>query len=170
MTNAKLKTYLKSVNACSESIVWLGDRDLKTAWAECERADWMLWLAAKRCDRKKVVLAACACARTALKYVPKGEMRPLRAIETAEAWTRGEATIEEVRTAAYAARAAAVTAYAEFVAAYAAAYAAYASAASAASAAYASAAANAAYARSSSLRKMADIVRGIIKVEDLEQA
>ncbi len=129
MTNAKLKTYLKRVNACVESIEWLGERDLATAWSECERADWLLWLAAKRCDRKAVVLAACACARKALKYVPKGEDRPRIAIETAEAWTRGEATIEQVRTAA--------------------------------------SAANAAYARSSSLREMADIVRGIIKVEDL---
>jgi ribosomal protein S6 len=42
MTNAKLKTYLKSVKACVESIEWLGERDLATAWAECDRADWML--------------------------------------------------------------------------------------------------------------------------------
>jgi hypothetical protein len=33
-------------------------------------------------------------------YVPEGELRPLRAIEAAEAWCRGEATTEEVRNAA----------------------------------------------------------------------
>jgi hypothetical protein len=67
----------------------------------------MLWLAARaRVERKLLVLSACACAREALVYVPKLELRPLKAIETAEAWTRGEATLTEVRSAAYAAYAA----------------------------------------------------------------
>jgi hypothetical protein len=38
-----------------------------------------------------------------LKYLPVGEDRPRIAIETAEAWTRGEATIEQVHAAADAA-------------------------------------------------------------------
>jgi hypothetical protein len=93
-------------------------------------------------------------------------MRPLRAIETAEAWTRGEATIEEVRTAADAA-------YTYDAASVSAAYAAYAAAVAVSAAVAYAASAVAAYAatpaaaRSSSLREMADIVRGIIKVEDL---
>ena len=52
------------------------------------------------------VLCACACARTALRHVPAGDLRPLRAIETAERWARGEATqddLAEARRAAYAA-------------------------------------------------------------------
>ena len=58
-------------------------------------------------DWRLVVLAACACARNALRHVPPGEARPLRAIETAEAWTRGEATAEQVSAASfYAAQAA----------------------------------------------------------------
>jgi hypothetical protein len=48
-----------------------------------------------------VVRAACDCARTALRYVPGGEDRPRLAIETAEAWCRGEATEQEVCAAAY---------------------------------------------------------------------
>lgn len=51
-------------------------------------------------DRHLVVRAACACARTALQHVPDGEDRPRIAIETAEAWCRGEATSEQVRVAA----------------------------------------------------------------------
>lgn len=31
--------------ACPEAIKWAGRRSLKTAWAKCERVDWMLWLA-----------------------------------------------------------------------------------------------------------------------------
>ena len=77
----------------------------------------------------------------------QGEKRPLKAIETAEAWARGEGriTIEDVKKAAYAADAAA---YAAAHAAHAAAYA-------------ADAAADAAYAAAdaATLKKCADIVR-----------
>jgi hypothetical protein len=45
-------------------------------------------------DRSLVVLAACDCARTWLRHVPPGEDRPRLAIETAEAWCRGETTGE----------------------------------------------------------------------------
>jgi hypothetical protein len=155
MTRA-LPSVLAEMGACREAVAWVGTRTLTEAWAQCERADWMLWLAAKVLDRKLLVLAACACARTALVHVPPGEDRPLRAIETAERWARGEATEEEVGVAvddAYAAYAAAAAAYAAAHAAdaaYAAAYAtAYATDAvhAAAHAAYAAyAAAHAAYA------------------------
>jgi hypothetical protein len=66
------------------------------AWDACERGDWLLWLTARLCDRKTVVLAACACARTALRHIPTDDERPRTAIETAEAWCRGEATAEQV--------------------------------------------------------------------------
>jgi hypothetical protein len=72
----------------------------------------MLWLAGKMADkpgwwtRKQVVLAACDCAETALKYVKAGEDRPQKAIETARQWAKGEATLQQVRAAAAAAYAA----------------------------------------------------------------
>ncbi|MHC4617176.1 MAG: hypothetical protein ACYTEQ_05415, partial [Planctomycetota bacterium] len=57
------------------------------AWAECEQGDWLLWVAATvGVDRRKVVLAACDCAREALVHVPDGEERPRLAIEATEAW------------------------------------------------------------------------------------
>jgi hypothetical protein len=148
---------LSKYDACAEAIAWAQTQpDASTAWAACERGDWLLWLAAKvHLDRKLLVRAACACARQALQYIPDGEERPRLAIETAEAWARGEATIEELRKAADAAAsathaadathdAAAYAAYAADAAwaADAAAYAAYAADAAAANAA----AANAAYA------------------------
>jgi hypothetical protein len=117
-------------------------------WARVDDACELLRRLARH-DRKEGVRAACLCAREALRYVPAGELRPLRAIETAEAWTRGEATIAQVRAArdeawaadaAYAAYAAdaADAAYAAD-AADAAAYAAYATAYAAYAAAYAAA-------------------------------
>ena len=148
----------------------------------------MLWIADRiGVDRKLVVRAECDCARTSLKFVPKGEKRPLIAIQTAERWCRGEATIEEVRSAAYAAYAAdaasASAAYAAYAAAASAsaasaAYAAYAAAASASAAsdayaAYAAAAsasaasdayaAYAAAARAKALKQCADLVRKRIR-------
>ncbi len=147
---------LERMGACREAREWCGTQpDLASAWANCRRGDWMLWLAGKACkggpwsdDRKPVVLAACACARLALKYVPPGESRPLRCIEVTQAWCRGEATKEqvlEVRRNAYAA--------------YAAAYAAY---AAADAAAYADAAADAL--RTKTLKSLAAIVRKRLKI------
>jgi len=102
------KDILTKLGACTEAVKWAGRKTHKKAWGTCQRGDWLLWIAGKlNVDRKLLVLAACGCARTALKYIPAGEDRPRIAIETAEAWTRGEATIGQVRTAAAAARAAA---------------------------------------------------------------
>ena len=135
------KTILIEFRACGEAKEWVGDKTLEEAWETCERTDWMLWLAAKaEVDRKTVVLAACAVARTALQYVKPGELRPLNAIETAEAWTRGETTLEEVRRAAYAAAGAAA------------------------------AVSCAAAARSSSLAQSCEIVRATITVEMVRAA
>ena len=147
-----LPDYLRSLGACPEAREWAaGYSTLAEAWTACERADWLLWYAGRHddVDRRLLVRAACACARTALPHVPPGEDRPRLAIELAEAWCNGRATIVEVHTAA--AYAAAYAAYADADAAYAAnaaAYAAYAAAAYAANAAaYAAyAAADAAYA------------------------
>ena len=135
--------------ACSQAVVWAQHkRNPVTAWKTCHRGDWMLWLIGRLTTalpwsdkRKALVLATCECARLSLKYVPKGEERPRIAIETAEAWTRGEATREEVKRAA--ADAADAAAYAAAAAAY------------AADAAYAAAYA----ARTKTLKKCADIVR-----------
>ena len=174
---------LVAMNACPDAVEWArAYSSLTAAWKACERADWMLWLAGKLCctipQRQRLVLGACACARTALKYVPKGEGHPLVAIQTAERWARGThgVTPEDVRAAAYAAAYAAATAAAA-AAADAAAYAAYAAAADAAAyaayAAYAAAAAaadaaayaayaaaaDAADARTKALSRMSNIVR-----------
>ena len=164
-----LPDYLRSLGACPEAREWAaGYSTLAEAWTACERADWLLWYSGRRgVDRKILVRAACACARTVLPYVPVGEDRPHRAIEMAERWCDGRATLQEVgayAADAYAAYAAADAAYA--YAAYAAAAAAYAAAAYAD--AYAADAADAAYAaadadaRSKAHLKMCVLVRALI--------
>ena len=109
--NANFMKLLIELRACKAARVWAKNKDLHTVWTTCERGDWLLWLTGKMAGkprwatRKQVVLAACACAETALKYVPAGEDRPRKAIETARAWVHGEATIAQLRTAAAAAAA-----------------------------------------------------------------
>ena len=136
------------MHACPEAIAWARDYpSLQSAWGACERGDWMLWYLG-RCDvdRRRLVLAACACARTALPHVPAGEDRPRIAIETAERWAHGDETVtfSDVRSAASASADAATDADAASTyaadAAYAATYAAV-SAADTASATYAARAA-----------------------------
>ena len=147
MNAEQFENLLHELDACSLAVEWAHGKTLHVVWNTCNRGDWLLWLAGKMADkkgwptRKQLVLAACACAEQALKYVPKSEERPKKAIQIARAWARGKATIEEVRNAADAA------------------YAAY--AADAAYAAYAASAAYAAYA--ASLKDSADIVRKLIK-------
>jgi len=167
--------YLKKLEACKEAVEWAKQfTTLQEAWDVCERGDWMLWLLGKKSgkpeskSRKKLVLAACKCARLSLKYVKKGEPRPLKAIQTAEMWANGDISVslQDVRNAADAAYAV-DAAYAAYAAADAAAYAAYAAADAAAYAAYAADAADAAYAayaaayaaRTKTLKKCASIVR-----------
>ncbi len=123
----KLTDLLGDLRACGEASAWVQGQGEKRsiAWiyAHCERADWLLWIFGKMADklgwpsRQKVVLAACACAGTSLKFVSKGEDRPRKAVETARKWAHGKATIEEVRAAADAAYAAAAFADAAYAAA-----------------------------------------------------
>ena len=144
---------LKRMGACSDAVEWAQKyKTFANAWRYCKRGDWMLWLLGQNAgepgsdERRPLVFAACECARLALPYVAKGEGRPLKAIETAEAWTRGDAgvTLDDVEKAAEAAYAAADAAYAASDAAYAAADAAANAAVSAAANAAAYAAADAA--------------------------
>ena len=143
-------TSIRRMGACQDGLVWARkQRSLRAAWHACENPAWLFWYAGRKAktetDRKRIVLAACACARTALKFVKPGEDRPRKCIETTEAWCAGKATLEEVRVArsdAYAAYAAAAAAADAAAAAYA--YAADAADAAAADAAYAAYAADAA--------------------------
>jgi hypothetical protein len=176
---------LVAMGACAEAVVWARTQpDLPTAWAACERGDWLLWLAGRTCGERgsaahrRLVLAACACARLALPIWEAqypDDTRPRVAIETAEAWARSDegVTPGDVRDAAFAAvDAAAAAAYA--AAAYAASVAA---ADAAAAAAYAASVADAAAADADAaaadcravLRQCADAVRAIIPCPRLEE-
>ena len=99
---------------CDPARHWLESQpDAQTAWANCDRADWMLWYAkrALKLDKATYVTIACEIARTVLHLVPMGEDRPLKAIEAAEAWIKNPIE-ENQKNALDAADAAADAAYA----------------------------------------------------------
>ena len=179
---------ISHLKPCARGATWLETQtDIKTAWLSCQRGDWMLWLAAKlNLPRPLVVLAACDCARIALQFVPSGELRPLKAIEAAEAWANNP-TPENLRLAKKAAVAAAAAAasaaanatanatYATATSAYAAdaaAYATYSTRAAARAAAraatYVADAADAAHKQA--LAQHADLVRARIPLNLIEEA
>jgi hypothetical protein len=132
---------LDKLGACSEAVAFASTcPDLEMAWNTCDRSDWMMWLLRrlKFQDDKTCRLYVCWCVRnTPLADSRKvwdllTDPRSRNAVEVAERFAVGEATVGELREARTAAAAAAADAYA----AYAAADAAYAVADAYADAAY----------------------------------
>jgi hypothetical protein len=107
----ELSTILIRTGACLDARIWAKTQpDLGTAWRECKRSDWMLWLIARTTlnqDDPRLRLMACDFAEAALIYVPVGEDRPRQAIEVARRFAAGDATREELSAAWDAAGAAA---------------------------------------------------------------
>ena len=87
--------WLEEGGAQNDVVVWavpFGD-DWPRAWASCPRGDWLLAIAARAgTDPRKIVAAACACARFALEYLPDTEIRPRAAVDAAEGWVDGADT------------------------------------------------------------------------------
>lgn len=104
-TETSMRDLLVRLGACREARVWAADKSLSEVWSSCERADWLLWLAGRMAGKpgwpshREVVLAACDCAETSLKFLPEGEDRQRKCIEVVRRWAAGLATLEEVRDA-----------------------------------------------------------------------
>jgi hypothetical protein len=112
MTYETAAELLRRIGVTDRKIVaWAGDRTPAQAWDECPRGDWLLqWAQEAGVDRQLLVRGACACVRLVLHLVPDAAEFPRVTVETAEAWTRGEATLVEVRVAGETAAAAAAAA------------------------------------------------------------
>ena len=86
---------------------WVGERTVADAWRDCQRGDWMMrWAEFKSGPawgegRRRLVLAACACARLAQDRNAPDDAPGMAAILAAEAWARGEASADAVAYAAY---------------------------------------------------------------------
>ena len=155
-------TKLKKLSACEDAREWVTtQKNYKEAWQNCERGDWMLWLAKKlKVDDRKLTLAKFKCANQ-VRHLMK-DQRSIAALDAAEKYGNGEISRDELNAAAYAAAYAAYAADAAYAAAAAAADAAAAYAAYADAAYYAADAA-----RKESLKKSADFCREILTEEVL---
>ncbi len=151
-----MKELLIKLDACDEAIEWAGDRTIEEIVKDCDRGDWLLWLAKKiDIELQPLTLAKGHCANT-VRHLMKDE-RSIKAVDMAIAFGEGRATMEELNNAAYAV-AVADAAYAAAAAAVAdAAYAA--AAAAAAEAAYAAAGEDA---RKQNQKETAEICRKYI--------
>ena len=165
----KFKDELINLDACQEAIEWVGDKTKQEAFETCERGDWMLWYIAKTnmVDIRTLVGIKIECA-SLVKHLMKHQ-RSLKALEVGERFSKGLASLEELKDAvddAYTAyiEAHADAAYAAYAAAFAAAYAYVADFAdSVADAANSVADAVNATKRKEVLKQCADIVRRYVK-------
>ena len=66
---------LKRIGSCAPAMTWCQRRGFATladAWVECQRANWLLWLAGLRCGKRQspshryYVRCLCQCARHAV--------------------------------------------------------------------------------------------------------
>ena len=114
---------LSKLNACAEAVKWASTQPSPAAaWKNCQRGDWMLWLAKKlNVDDKKLTMAKAMCAKQ-VEHLMK-DQRSKDALQACFDYVNGKITREQLNDAADAADDAA---YAD--AAYADAYAAYADA------------------------------------------
>jgi len=117
MTSSYIDKLIK-LDACREAIRWAKDYPtFQAAWDKCEDAEWMLWIAEKTCKdlqrKMDIVLAACQCARGALKRIHQGG-KPLEGIERAERWAKSENKIDVLDILAL--QATIYTGYAEYYA------------------------------------------------------
>lgn len=90
-----MKKLLTDMNACTEAVEWVGDRDLQKAWKECERGDWMLWFAGRLgINLRTLTLAKARCAKLVIHLME--DERSRKAVEVAEKFGLGQATCEEL--------------------------------------------------------------------------
>ena len=112
MNSTAFTCHLQRFNACSRAQIWAQGKSLQQAWKQCQRGDWLLWLAARAgVDYRQVVLAACDCAEQAAPHwTPDTQLACAWALDAARRWVVGKTDLEEVRAAACTATAAAIAA------------------------------------------------------------
>ena len=108
---------LDKFRPCSDAREWMRTQKNATeAWNNCERGDWMLWIAKKlNADDRKLTMAKAMCTKQVEHLME--DQRSKDAIQACIYYFNGLITREQLNAAAAAADAAA--AYAAYAAAYA---------------------------------------------------
>lgn len=84
---------LTRLQACKDSIKWVGNKTLKEAWTVCEHGDWMLWFLVMtgRVSLKQKIAIKLEWALL-VRHLIK-DKRSLKALEVAEKFVKDEITI-----------------------------------------------------------------------------
>ena len=100
---------LTQLGACEDSLKWAKSHlDPREAWTACEGVDWMFWLLGKN-EATKTAIVELSCDNTihALAMLPESQNDTRRICEGTVAvvrrFLRGEATLAELRAAAWSA-------------------------------------------------------------------
>ena len=90
-------TWLEEQYACQPAIHWVGSRSLRAAWRDCDRADWLIWMALNAgVNHKACVYVTSECVR--LSVMHKADHEELAMLESVQCWCQGESTTDNLRS------------------------------------------------------------------------
>ena len=90
---------LEEWTACEDGIEYMASHaTVQEAWQACQRGDWMMWWA-QHCGVEKKVLLFCAVKQARLAQHLMTDQRSIKALDVAEAYAHGQATLDELRRA-----------------------------------------------------------------------
>jgi len=101
----EIENYLQKHNACREGAAYARtQKSLAEVWDNCPKLEWLFWMLAKQPNKpeKELRLFAVWCARQ-VQHLMK-DKRSLDALDVAERFALGKASVEELRAAWDAAR------------------------------------------------------------------
>ena len=100
----EIENYLQKHNACREGAAYARtQKSLAEVWDNCPKLEWLFWMLAKQPNKpeKELRLFAVWCARQ-VQHLMK-DKRSLDALDVAERFALGKASVEELRAAGAAA-------------------------------------------------------------------
>ena len=156
--------HLRALGACGEARRWARPyATARIAWAACQRPDWLLWIVGRASwgrphgspEHRQITLLAVLCARSTLHLVPEAPRAELEAIlAQIEGWAWGHLSLSRETLLVLRQRTWEIRRSLWRAAAY----------------AYAAAYAAASSARLAMRRKTAEIVRGLIALDEVKVA
>ncbi len=90
-----LRDLLIDLDACSPALEWVGDKTIEQAVKECNRTEWIGWLADELQLPKQIRCLAAGHAANTVRHLMKDE-KSIKALDTAIAYGEGKATDEEL--------------------------------------------------------------------------
>ena len=96
----EIENYLQKHNACREGAAYARtQKSLAEVWDNCPKLEWLFWMLAKQPNKpeKELRLFAVWCARQ-VQHLMK-DKRSLDALDVAERFALGKASVEELRAA-----------------------------------------------------------------------